>query len=375
MGKKKNLSKSIKPPKSKAKIALYSICRDEAKHVERWYKSTQQADHHILVDTGSTDDTIEIAKSLGITVYQIHIEPWRFDDARNASLALVPKDVDYCVAMDLDEIMLPGWYEALQRAHRDGTDRPEYRFITAWDADGNPVTEFNGFRIHRRNRMRWIYPIHEVLECYEGTETRKLYRFESHHLPDNDKPRNYLELLQKAVEQNPDARNLYYLAREYFGHKHFEQAKETLERYLAVSEFPAEKSFAMRMMAKCDLSNEEEWLLQAMETFASRESILALANYYYVNQRWAECHLVALRALQATDRNTGFLSEQWAWGHMAYDLIAVSAWRLGKYQEAYEYGKKAVQIAPDNEQLRNNLEIFKEKIDGNLQRSGNERKE
>lgn len=98
------------------KAYVYSIAKNESKHVKRWYESTKQADGHILVDTGSTDDTIEIAKSLGITVYQIHISPWRFDDARNAALALVPKDADYCVAMDLDEIMLPGWYEKLQKA-------------------------------------------------------------------------------------------------------------------------------------------------------------------------------------------------------------------------------------------------------------------
>lgn len=366
----KNKKKNLKPL-TKAKIAVYSIARQEEKHVERWYRSTQQADVHVLVDTGSTDRTIEIAKSLGITVHQIHIEPWRFDDARNASLALVPKDVDYCVAMDLDEIMLPGWYEALQRAHRDGTDRPEYRFITAWDADGKPVTEFNGFRIHRRNGMRWVYPIHEVLECYDGTETRKVYKFESHHLPDGDKPRDYLPMLIKAVEANPDSRNLYYLAREYFGHMQLVEAKETLDRYLEVSEFPAERSFAMRMMAKCQPLQEEEWLMKAMEEHPSRESILALANYYYKNQRWAECNLVAHKSLEATERSTGFLTEEWAWGHMPYDLIAVSAWRLGKYQEAYEYGKKAVQIAPDIEQLKSNLDIFKEKLDANTVRDDN----
>lgn len=344
------------------KAYVYSIAKNESKHVKRWYESTKQADGHILVDTGSTDDTIEIAKSLGITVYQIHISPWRFDDARNAALALVPKDADYCVAMDLDEIMLPGWYEKLQKAHKESIDRPEYRFITAWDDNGKPVTEFNGFRIHRRERMRWIYPIHEVLECYEGTETRKVYNFESHHLPDNDKPREYLPMLIKAVEKNPDARNLYYLAREYFGHKHLPEAKETLEKYLAVSEFPAEKSFAMRMMAKCDETNEEDWLLKAMEEFASRESILALAYYYYRNQRWAECNLVALRSLEVKEKRPEFLSEEWAWGHMAYDLVAVSSWKLGKHKEAYEYGKKALAISPNDEQLKNNLEIFKDKL-------------
>ena len=356
------------------KIAVYSIAKNEEKFVERWYNSTKQAECHILVDTGSTDKTIEIAKSLGITVHQIYIDPWRFDDARNAALALVPADADYCVAMDLDEIMLPGWYEKLHKAHKEGIDRPEYRFITSWDDKGNPVTEFNGFRIHRRKRMRWIYPIHEVLECYEGEETRKIYNFESHHLPDNDKPRNYLSMLIKAAEQNPDSRNLYYLSREYFGYKHLPEAKETLEKYLAVSVFPAERSFAMRMMAKCDPDNEEEWLMKAMEEFASRESILALAYYYYRNQQWAECRLVALKSLEVKEKRPEFLSEGWAWTHMPYDLVAVSSWKLGLHQEAYEYGKKALAISPKDEQLKNNLSIFKEKIDGNIRRSGNKRK-
>jgi len=114
--------------------------------------------------------------------------------------------------------------------------------------------------------------------------------------------------------------------------------------------------------------------MRAMEEYPSRESVLALANYYYRNQRWAECHLVSKRSLDFKDRNNAFLTEAWAWGHMAYDLIAVSAWRLELYDEAYEYGKKAVQLSPNDEQLRSNLSIFKEKIDGNLQRSGNERK-
>lgn len=350
------------------KVYVYSIAKNEEKHVERWYNSTKEATGHILVDTGSTDKTIEIAKSLGITVHQIHISPWRFDDARNAALALVPKDADYCVAMDLDEIMLPGWHQKLRKAHKEGIDRPEYRFITAWDENGNPVTEFNGFRIHRRERMRWTYPIHEVLECYEGTETRKVYNFESHHLPDHDKPRNYMALLQKAAETNPDSRNLYYLGREYFGHKMLPEAQKTFEKYLEISQFPAEKSFTMRMMAKCQPELEEEWLMRAMEEFPSRESILALAHYYYRKQQWAECNLVSKRALKVTEKRPEFLSEAWAWSHMAHDLAAVSAWNLGLFDEALEYGKQAVKISPDDERLQANLKLYKEKLDANTDR-------
>jgi glycosyltransferase involved in cell wall biosynthesis len=80
------------------KIAIYTIALNEEKHVERWYESSKDADYHLIADTGSTDRTIEIARNLGITVVPILVSPFRFDDARNASLALVPQDVDYCIA-------------------------------------------------------------------------------------------------------------------------------------------------------------------------------------------------------------------------------------------------------------------------------------
>jgi hypothetical protein len=48
---------------------------------------------------------------------------------------------------------------------------------------------------------------------------------------------------------------------------------------------------------------------------------------------------------------------------MGYDLVAVSAWKLGKYEEAYEYGQQAVLKSPDDETLQNNLKSYREKID------------
>ncbi len=69
------------------KVAVYTIALNEEKHVQRWYDSAKDADYLLIADTGSTDKTVELAKSLGINVIHIKIDPWRFDDARNAALA------------------------------------------------------------------------------------------------------------------------------------------------------------------------------------------------------------------------------------------------------------------------------------------------
>jgi tetratricopeptide (TPR) repeat protein len=198
-----------------------------------------------------------------------------------------------------------------------------------------------------------------------------MFDIESWHLPDGEKSRgNYLPMLEKAAEEDPNSRNLYYLGREYFFHNKAAESTATLKRYLEVSNFPAEKSYALRLLSKMDPDNAEEYLMQATEAYQSRESILALANFYYHQKQWAECNKVAKISLEQTNKVTEFMSEEWAWSHMADDLIAVSAWNLGKWNEALEYGIRALKISPNDERLQKNVEFYREKVNGNIRSDG-----
>ena len=353
------------------KVAVYTIALNEEQFVQRWYESSKEADYHLICDTGSIDKTVDTALSLGINVVTCKVKPFRFDDARNYSLFSIPEDIDYCIALDMDEVMQPGWRAELEKALAEGTDRPQYRFITDWDAEGKPAVEFDGFRIHRRHGVRWIYPIHEVPSTFDGTDVRKKYDFEIHHRPDKTKSRGqYLPMLEMAVKENPESRNLYYLGREYFYRQEFEQCAKVLKEYLEKSVFKAEMAYAMRMLAKCEPDEAEEWLTKAIETYPSREALLALANHYYMTKQWAECVLVAKEALKVTQKPTEFLSEGWAWGHMADDLIAVCSWQLKDYKTAYKHGKVAAEMSPTDERLQKNLAFYKEKINANVRRTG-----
>lgn len=353
---------------SRLKVAVYTIALNEEQFVKRWYESAKDADVLLICDTGSTDRTVELARELNIRTYQISVKPWRFDDARNVSLALLPDDIDYCIALDMDEILAPGWREALEKIDRT-IDRPSYLRIESFYDDGRPEKEFYGFKIHRRHGIRWTYPVHEVPHWYKEEPEVKgfLEGFEIHHKADKTKSRGqYLPMLEMAVKENPDARNLYYLGREYFYYKRYDEAAKVLKSYLTLSVFPEERSAACRIIASCEPADAEDWLMKGIEEHSNRESVLALAHHYYQTKQWDECLLVAKKALEITTKPMGFLSENWAWGHMVHDLIAISSWQLGDYKTTYEHGLKAAEMSPNDERLLNNLKFYQEKY-ANLQ--------
>ena len=86
------------------KICVYAISKKKSKFVNRWLDSMGEADYICVLDTGSTDDTVEKLLSGGAIVDVKIISPWRFDDARNESMKLIPFDTTFVCAVDLDEV-------------------------------------------------------------------------------------------------------------------------------------------------------------------------------------------------------------------------------------------------------------------------------
>lgn len=96
------------------KICVYAIAKNEEQFVDRWMDSMAEADWVCVLDTGSTDRTVEKLADRGAIVCREIIKPWRFDAARNRSMELIPPDTDVCVCTDLDEVFRPGWRKLLE---------------------------------------------------------------------------------------------------------------------------------------------------------------------------------------------------------------------------------------------------------------------
>jgi glycosyltransferase involved in cell wall biosynthesis len=342
------------------KIAIYTIALNEESYVDKWYESAKDADYLLIADTGSTDKTIEKAKALGINVVSINIKPWRFDDARNASLSLIPADIDYCIALDMDEVLVEGWREKLEKVEETIT-RPRYTYTWSWKEDNTPGLQYGGDKIHKRNGYRWKHPVHEVLNADRIEEVQGWIELEIHHYPDSNKPRSqYLPLLQQSVIEDPyDDRNSYYYARELFFYGDFERAEKEFFRHLSLSKatWAPERAASMRYIAKIkqDYNEKEHWFKNAIKQAPDRrEAYVELAQLYYNQKKWDQCFEVSQQALNITIKPLEYLCEEFAWGAEPYDLASISAFYAGK-KDCIDYAVKALSFDPDNERLKDNL--------------------
>ena len=57
------------------KIAIYTIAKNEEKYVKQFMSTAKEADYVIVLDTGSTDNTVEELRKHGATVHQKSIVP------------------------------------------------------------------------------------------------------------------------------------------------------------------------------------------------------------------------------------------------------------------------------------------------------------
>ncbi len=358
---------------NKYKICVYAISKNEEKFVDRWMDSVSDADEIVVLDTGSTDNTIEKLKKRGATVYKEEIVPWRFDDARNRSLELVPLDVDICVCIDLDEVLVKGWREKLEEIWNDNVTRLRYNYNWSFDKYGNPSVNFYIDKIHTRKNYKWSHPVHEVL-TYTGEKEVFLTTDEItvNHYPDKDKSRSgYLPLLELSVKETPeDDRNMHYLGREYMFYGRWNDCIDTLIKHLNLptAKWKDERCASMRFISRCyiNLKRYDEarmWLNKAIkEAPHLRDPYIEMALLESTFSNWDEVEKCCLEALKIDKYAKTYINEPFSWDHTIYDLLSLSYHFKGNNKLALEYVNKALEISPDDERMINNKKIFEEKI-------------
>ncbi|MCC2631328.1 MAG: glycosyl transferase, family 2 [Patescibacteria group bacterium] len=94
------------------KISVCIITKNEEKNIERCLRSVSWADELIVVDSGSTDNTVALAKECGATVTTHEWKGWAIQKNHSISLA----GNDWILSLDADEWLEPGSEGMIRKA-------------------------------------------------------------------------------------------------------------------------------------------------------------------------------------------------------------------------------------------------------------------
>ena len=344
------------------KVCVYAICKNEEKFIKRWYESVKEADKIFVLDTGSSDNSVNILKELGVNVRSEIIKPWRFDVARNKSLEMVDLDADICVCTDIDEVFEKGWRKKLERNFGNNT-RASYTYNWSLDDDNNPIVSFYSDKIHLRKGYKWVRPVHEVLS-YDGEE--KVILIEDivlNHYPDREKSRSsYLPLLELSVKEDPlDDRNTHYLGREYMYYERWNEAIDTLQRHLNLEKavWRDERCASMRFIGRCYKKlkrpiEAELWYQKALlEAPHLKEPYTEIALFYYENGEYQKAIPFFEKALDIKNGYKTYITEWFSTDFSIYDFLSICYYNLKDYEKALYYVNKALEIKKEDRVLKN----------------------
>lgn len=225
------------------KIAVAMIIKNESSCLEKCLESVKWADAIYIEDTGSKDNTVEIAKKY---TDNVSYREWtdNFAEARNSVKEKVKEP--WILSIDADEEL-----ETDEQTIRDII----FKNVMA-DSFGITMTDkikcsFNFPRLLRNNKLvEWQGAIHNSVKAPNETKAPEIvirYGYSEAHKQD---PERAYRILSKEHAKDPtNARIMYYLGREMGYRKEYADAVEMMKKYVAVSMFKAEKADAYYLMA------------------------------------------------------------------------------------------------------------------------------
>ena len=384
----------------KPNYSVVLIARNESKTLPRLVESLSEFQKRggeiVLVDTGSTDGTQDIARSLGCTVSEVgdrftHIitketaydinlrfvadgeEPivaegdriFDFAAARNYAATLASNDM---IAMpDCDEIYTKLDIDKICAEIEAGAEQLEYNFVFSHDADGNEMVKFLHSKFYNRTKQKWVGIIHEVLE---GNAHRKFLDesiIKLEHWQNVETNRNgYLKGLALSVVNEPlNDRNAHYFGRELLYKGRPLSAIKQLEAHVAMGRWPDERSQSQVHIGEAYMmiGNPQKAIHSWIDAFDTcptrREPLMKIAEYY--NRVGSPQHVVSYAGAAMQIKPGNFYANfQPYYEDAPHELMYWALWELGEYNASKQHFDICVGYHPfKSEYLRDMRNYFK----------------
>ncbi len=394
------------------KFSIVIITRNEEKTLPKLMESLKdfrdRGGEICITDTGSTDKTVEIARSYGCKVEEVGerfittIDKktakelndrfvfygeedivkagnrlFDFASARNYATSLATNDM--ICTLDADEAYTKFNIDKINSLIDEGYEQFEYQFVYAHDPMGRPAVQFVQSKFFDRRVVHWTGVVHEVLETKDLHETKRLLldesviKLEHFQEPGGEHRGNYLIGLALDCYQNPTKdRQSHYLAREMFWTNRPKSALCEFERHITMNGWIAERAQSMIFMGHCHgkLNNPEKqiaWYNQAFYVDPNRrEALIAIADFYKHNNNHKACAAYAAAALEIpwTDY---YANNKSHYENYPHELLYWAKGWLGDIPGAQHHILKALDYQPLNPKYLADTKFYFEYPDNGIE--------
>ena len=341
---------TVKNNKGKATVSLCMIVKNEEQFLAKCLKSVRGVvDEMVVVDTGSTDRTKDLAAVFGARVFDF---PWTgdFSEARNHSL--VQAEGDWILILDADEIISPLDLDNLLKLTKKIPPHPlaytiitrnyvNSRSIIGWMPNDGQYPEEAGLGwipspkvrlFTRRKNILFTEPVHELVEPSLSKAKIPVYMCNIivHHygklagVQDAKKGEDYYLLGKIKYEKDPtNLKAILELAKQAMVLKKYDEAIELWLKLIPLLKSDRQ-SAAYQELANIARTNPEA------------EAYMQLSSSYCMAERFDEALTAARKGMEYKITIKEFL--------MDYALIEMVAGSLGK---AFDVLSEFIKIASD----------------------------
>lgn len=350
-------------------FSLCMIVKNEEDVLARCLESIRDiASEIVIVDTGSTDSTKEIAARYTSNIYDFQ---WYgdFSAARNFSLSKASKP--YCMWLDADDVILPADREllfTLIKSLTEDTDMVMLPYHTAFDSEGTPTFTYYRERIVKNSPLfRFKGAVHECIP--PAGNIRYEQAAVTHQKMHPADPDRNLNIFKKRLSAGHtlDPREQYYYARELYYHQQYEEAVRVYESFLDSGLGWLENNIdACRYLSYCyySLNLPHKALKSLFASFSydlPRAEVCCDLGKHYMNRKdypkaayWYE------RALDASlDTTSGGFVEPDSYGYTPYLQLCVCYFQMGDVKHSMKMNEQAAAIKPSSAACAYNRNFFK----------------
>lgn len=350
-------------------LSLSMIVKNESEVLGRALETARiYADEIVVVDTGSTDDTVEIAKNYTDRVYTYD---WCDDFAAARNFALSKCTGDYWMWLDADDRVPFSTAKSLARYFRKldrGTDIVMLPYVLETDSFGKPIYSFYRERIIRnRPDFVWFGRVHEAVALH-GNIVRAPYSV-LHAKPENRATgtRN-LDIYKKMISGGArlEPRELYYYARELYHNNEISAAADAFTEFIKLPNgFAANKIDACLMSARCysRMGDKAAAYGALFDSFRyglpTGEVCCEIALTFFADNDYKSAAYWFERAARSKpDIDSGAFVDLNYYDFLPFVWLTVCYDKLGKTRAAYRWHCRARKIRPDHPSVVANQAYF-----------------